>query len=219
MSEEKTTGMDRRTVLRRGALLGGALVWSTPVVQSLGGTALAATGTPAGGGQTPGDGYPSYVFIWYKCSDGMTYSVKYGKISNGSFTATGGATEQLLSDDVVPGKQGKKESDADYAARTMYSKQAYDAFKALYGANAPYQSGVPGDVTVVAANGNLAVTLGAGCQITGWFLHDGSCQLAPAGYDDPKSRWSGTPSTSPDYNEAGPLAPTTAPGTFYFDKC
>ena len=28
-------GLDRRSLLRRGALLGGAIVWTTPVVQSL----------------------------------------------------------------------------------------------------------------------------------------------------------------------------------------
>lgn len=37
--------LDRRAVLRRGAVLGGALMWSTPVVQSLASPAFAA-GSP-----------------------------------------------------------------------------------------------------------------------------------------------------------------------------
>ena len=37
-------GLDRRSVLRRGAILGGAMVWTVPTVQSLAGPAF-ATGT------------------------------------------------------------------------------------------------------------------------------------------------------------------------------
>jgi hypothetical protein len=35
-------GPNRRDVLRRGAILGGALVWTTPIVQTLAGPAFAA---------------------------------------------------------------------------------------------------------------------------------------------------------------------------------
>lgn len=42
--EPRTTGFDRRTLLKRGAVVGGALVWATPVVQSLSGTAMASVG-------------------------------------------------------------------------------------------------------------------------------------------------------------------------------
>jgi len=40
-------GPNRRDVLRRGAILGGALVWTTPIVQSLAGPAFAAGTTCA----------------------------------------------------------------------------------------------------------------------------------------------------------------------------
>lgn len=43
-----TTGMDRRTLLKRGAVVGGAAVWATPVVQSLAAPAWAA-GSPLAG--------------------------------------------------------------------------------------------------------------------------------------------------------------------------
>ena len=44
-SAEETPGLDRRNVLRRGAVLGGALVWTVPAVQTLSGAAFAA-GSP-----------------------------------------------------------------------------------------------------------------------------------------------------------------------------
>ena len=40
---EGAGGMDRRTVLKRSAVVGGALVWATPVVQSIASPAFAAT--------------------------------------------------------------------------------------------------------------------------------------------------------------------------------
>ncbi|MGN6330764.1 MAG: hypothetical protein ACTHOD_03820 [Motilibacteraceae bacterium] len=48
--QREPEGMDRRSLLKRGALLGGALVWTAPVVQSITSPALATTsqGTPAG---------------------------------------------------------------------------------------------------------------------------------------------------------------------------
>lgn len=47
MSEEITEGLGRRDVLKRGALLGGAVIWTTPVVQSLASPAF-ANGSPPG---------------------------------------------------------------------------------------------------------------------------------------------------------------------------
>jgi hypothetical protein len=44
-AEENEAGLDRRAVLRRGAILGGALMWTTPAVQTIAGPAFAA-GTP-----------------------------------------------------------------------------------------------------------------------------------------------------------------------------
>jgi hypothetical protein len=37
-------GMTRRDLLRRGAVVGGTLLWATPVVQSIGGRAFAGHG-------------------------------------------------------------------------------------------------------------------------------------------------------------------------------
>lgn len=47
MGEEVSQGITRRDLLRRGAVLGGAVVWTTPVVQTLGmGRAFASTASP-----------------------------------------------------------------------------------------------------------------------------------------------------------------------------
>lgn len=47
--DEVAGGLNRRDLLKRGAMVGGALVWTTPVVQSLAGPAVAAEGSQAPG--------------------------------------------------------------------------------------------------------------------------------------------------------------------------
>jgi hypothetical protein len=42
LGEDPGGGLDRRALLRRGAILGGALVWTVPAVQTLAGPAFAA---------------------------------------------------------------------------------------------------------------------------------------------------------------------------------
>lgn len=46
MSENETTGLGRRDLIKRGAVVGGALVWATPVVQSMATPAFATAGSP-----------------------------------------------------------------------------------------------------------------------------------------------------------------------------
>jgi LPXTG-motif cell wall-anchored protein len=43
--QPETPGLTRRDALRRAAAVGGALVWTVPVVQSMSGTAVAAQGS------------------------------------------------------------------------------------------------------------------------------------------------------------------------------
>lgn len=56
--QPEQSGLGRRDLLRRGAMLTVATAWTVPVVQSLGPAALAADGSPrpstGGGGQTGG---------------------------------------------------------------------------------------------------------------------------------------------------------------------
>ena len=44
--DQTPEGLDRRTMLKRSAIVGGALVWTTPVVQSLAGPAFAQEVSP-----------------------------------------------------------------------------------------------------------------------------------------------------------------------------
>lgn len=44
--DTEATGIGRRTLIKRGALIGGAMVWTMPAVQSIGGVAHAAPGSP-----------------------------------------------------------------------------------------------------------------------------------------------------------------------------
>lgn len=65
-SDETPAGIDRRTMLKRGAIVGGALVWTTPVVQSIASPAFAQT--------SPGPGNEGQI-----CPDGQsrTYVAKF----------------------------------------------------------------------------------------------------------------------------------------------
>lgn len=46
LDEGSPVGFDRRTLLKRSAVAGGALVWATPIVQSIGSPAFAAVSPP-----------------------------------------------------------------------------------------------------------------------------------------------------------------------------
>lgn len=73
MGEETSQGITRRDLLRRGAVLGGAVVWTTPVVQTLGmGRAFAQTASPVDGGGKD----VSYAVISWQCN-GSTLKVKW----------------------------------------------------------------------------------------------------------------------------------------------
>jgi hypothetical protein len=64
---DSSLGISRRTLLRRGAIVGGALVWTTPVVQTLASPAV-ATGTQIGD--------LSYVAVLIRCN-GAWYRMKW----------------------------------------------------------------------------------------------------------------------------------------------
>ena len=67
-------GLSRRDLLRRGAIVGGTLVWAAPAVQTL---ARPAFGQTAG---TPEDGQGrdfSYVALRYTCGGAGPYAIKF----------------------------------------------------------------------------------------------------------------------------------------------
>ena len=72
MTDGNDSRLARRDLLKRGALVGGAVLWTTPVVQSIGGTALATGGSA--GGQAP-----SYTLIVLKCGTNSYTRVVIGQ--------------------------------------------------------------------------------------------------------------------------------------------
>ena len=77
MGEETSQGITRRDLLRRGAVLGGAVVWTTPVVQTLGmGRAFAQTTSPTGGKDI------SYLVIAWSCDGGAWRHTKFDENGN-----------------------------------------------------------------------------------------------------------------------------------------
>lgn len=76
MSEEEfgaESGMNRRDLIKRGAMIGGAVVWTAPMVQSIGGVALATHGSPHDGCDCL-----SYVILFFTLAgSNQCYQVKY----------------------------------------------------------------------------------------------------------------------------------------------
>ena len=69
-------GLDRREVIKRGAILGG-VVWAAPVIQSIGSPAFAITPTPVETPTpTPEAQNMSFIAAVVTCN-GITYRVKY----------------------------------------------------------------------------------------------------------------------------------------------
>lgn len=66
-------GISRRDVLKRGAVVGGTLVWAAPAVQTISRAALAQDG----GTPQPTDGAISYVALVLNCGTAGTFRVKY----------------------------------------------------------------------------------------------------------------------------------------------
>lgn len=93
MAEIDSQGISRRDLLKRGAALGGAVVWATPVVQTLGmGRAFASTASPTGTAI-------SYIAITWRCGDG-TYNFSKNEedgTANGSWEPDPGS---------IPGCEG-----------------------------------------------------------------------------------------------------------------
>lgn len=91
-SMDTSLGISRRTLLRRGAVVGGALVWSAPVVHTL--------AAPAAGTGTPVDGI-SFVAILVN-HNGAVYRMKWnvnGSLQGpgtGAAFAVGNSSNQLM---------------------------------------------------------------------------------------------------------------------------
>jgi hypothetical protein len=148
-------GLDRRQMIKRAALVGGALVWATPVVQSIGGTAFATTGSPGGGG---GQQALSEVTIVLRCGTEGNYTYSWAK-----YLAGGNGTPAECSLSVNVAESNGSNPDPVCAAGEV-------ALAAQIPAGATLGSCATGSVD---ANGTLCVTVPAGCTLLGWTVHDG----------------------------------------------
>jgi hypothetical protein len=149
-------GLDRRQMLKRTALVGGTLVWATPVVQSIGGTAFASTvGSPGGGG---GQQALSEVTFAIRCGTEGSYTYAWGKYLQGGT----GATAECSTDLNIPESNGGNVDPTCEAAE--------DKIDGLIPAGATLGTCVTGSVD---ANGTLCLTVPAGCTLLGWTVHDG----------------------------------------------
>jgi hypothetical protein len=79
MSDIEQGGVSRRDLMKRGAIVGGTLVWATPVVQSL--TTPAFAGTPA----EPGcpEGTHEFVRLKFEVNDNGTITVSNDRLGDG----------------------------------------------------------------------------------------------------------------------------------------
>lgn len=73
-------GVSRRDVMRRGAVVGGSLLWATPVVQSLGGKAFAQAQPGSPGGQED-------------CDELWRFKIDREENPNGDFDSGDGGTD------------------------------------------------------------------------------------------------------------------------------
>jgi hypothetical protein len=151
-------GLDRRQMIKRAALVGGALVWATPVVQSIGGTAFAGTvGSPGGG---TGKGI-SELTVLIKCGTAGNYTYTWGKYTP---QTTGGAVQECGPNINVAESNG--------ANPDTVCVNAENALKAAGGSSAATTGCVDG--TYNGTTGELCVTAPAGCTIAGFSVHDGA---------------------------------------------
>jgi hypothetical protein len=186
MVEETPADMDRRQLLRRGALLGGALAWTAPVVQSISPAAFADGSPPNGGG-----GAPSYTMLVMRC--GTSYqSLKIGQTGSVECGVDGG------------------DGPSQTHAKQMIDAQLATAAPDVTWASLIGDSCLPTDVQVTPAGLRVAHP---SCTIVAWAVHDGAgngCSKVSFG---PGNR--GFPAYSPTIGTASSLFPkphvTTCP--------
>lgn len=141
--------LSRRHLLRRGAVVGGALLWTVPAVQSIPTSALAAQGS------LPTNTAGSYVYVFLRSTlsgKRRLYVVKYGD------SPANPASDKHIGADEPLGR-------AFYAA--VVSQAAKDGFARSGDAFTA--------ATVVGSASSLRLRIDEpACWISAWFVHDGT---------------------------------------------
>lgn len=150
-----TPGVSRRDLLKRSAVVGGALVWATPVVQSIGGSAMAGTSPgslPSGTGG--GTGCISFIGFVIDCSG--TY---YGYKVENAFCNDGSQNLVPYTDTTKIGGPSGDKCDSYWQTLTANLTLASDTSLS--------------HVTVDMSSNTISAA--SGCTFYGWVLHDGGC--------------------------------------------
>lgn len=182
------SGISRRSVMKRTALVGGAMVWTLPAVQS-----IAAPAFAAGSSVAPGCSV-SYVVLFIEC-EGHYYLVKYKGTGTsysvekfGYFTSSSG--------------DGTRDDDG-LAAMLKVAGATSNKSLGLLSTDLP-------NVTV----SGTTFTLDAGCTLQGYIIHDGSIPehiyYALLDANGKEEAWGTAPGTV--------VTPDLGKGTFSFGK-
>jgi hypothetical protein len=203
MADEPTpaTGISRRDVLKRGAIVGGvgAAAWVAPTITTLGPRAFAATGT-----EEPGAGPISWAMIWY-VKDNQYWLVKY-EYRDGSYASNCNAGPNNVSQN-------------DVNCTNYFNAQQTKVAALTRGTGCP-----PGVTVTASTSGSLQIGVASGTAIHGWVLHDGTCRNVTRDPRPPACRSPENPVKDPSgviTGNAGPPAselPSTS-GTFLWHKC
>lgn len=105
--QHERPGLNRRDVLRRGAILGGAMVWTVPAVQTLSGPAFAA-GSPCVGRFSYTDSAGTSFYVEYEPSDACCNCITTTSASLGGpqFAVVAGALCQVVAGQCTVAKAG-----------------------------------------------------------------------------------------------------------------
>ncbi|MGN6245049.1 MAG: hypothetical protein ACTHQ3_15460 [Motilibacteraceae bacterium] len=168
MNDEPNVGLNRRDLLRRTALVGGAVVWTTPVVQSLGGVALAATGTAAGG-STQDDCEPE-LYCWLEWLS-QIFCIKWTRDAR----RIDFASASNLS-------RGVRENSG-----------FFDGFSSIY-SSFRYGSGrLDSSIGCTSTGRGLQLSLPRECSLKAWFLCSYPTDCEPGTPPQPDCHWTQAP--------------------------
>lgn len=191
MSEESTVGLDRRQLLRRGAVLGGALVWTTPVIQSLSPSAY-AVGTPSPCGDI------SWVGVVVRTGTAGNYEYRVYKLEGAK-----GYTPQVVTD-----AGGDSTNAFDRMLESVMVNERLTSLTLQTSSLSPLPFS-----SSVGAGGDLVFTVNVGSNdatMVGWMIHDG--QVEGAG----KNNLDGTVSGSQACQSTGSSKPKDCENAFAF---
>jgi hypothetical protein len=151
MSDAETPSLGRRQFLRRGAMVGGAVIWATPVVQSISPAAY-ANGSPR----------PCADISW------VGVLIRTGTVGNYQYRVYKLSGDAGYSPSIITDARG----DSTRAFDRMMLRAGNPALQTTTLSPAPFTSSV-------GAGGDLVLTISmsaANATLVGWMVHDGQVE-------------------------------------------